>query len=224
MPTLTPTTEDYLQAIDALRTEVGDVRAARMAERLGISPASVSQTLDRMIRQDLVEVAADHRIQLTESGRQAADSINRRHRLTERFLVDTLGLDWVSAHEEAHRLEHAISEQVEARLSALLGHPETCPHGAPIPGNFPAGSDSAWRPLSSFQAGDKGNVARVSEAIEEDTELLRYCDEKNLHPGVRFLVSEVGPDGVFVLELGAAPVVVSARLASHISCTPDGSD
>jgi DtxR family Mn-dependent transcriptional regulator len=219
MAPLTSTTEDYLQAIDALRSEVGDVRAARMAERLGISPASVSQTLERMIKQDLVDVADDHQIRLTESGRQAADSINRRHRLTERFLVDTLGMDWVSAHIEAHRLEHAISEQVEARLSILLGHPETCPHGAPIPGNFPDGADRDWRPLNSFQVGDEGRVARVSEAIEEDTELLRYCDEKNLHPGVRFQVTEQGPDGVFVLALGEAAVVVSPRLASHISCT-----
>ncbi len=216
MTTLSPTTEDYLQAIDAIRSEVGNVRAARMAERLGVSPASVSQTLDRMVKQDLVAVNSDHRIQLTDSGRRAADSINRRHRLTERFLVDTLGLDWVSAHKEAHRLEHAISDQVEARLSIHLGHPETCPHGAPIPGNFPEDGDRSWRRLDSFQVGDEGVVARVSEAIEEDTELLRYCDEKNLHPGVPFRVAELGPDGVYLLSLPDGPVVVSRELSAHI--------
>ncbi len=218
MAALTPTTEDYLQAIDALRDEVGDVRAARLAERLRVSAASVSQTLERMKEQGLVEVADDHRIHLTGVGCKAADSINRRHRLTERFLVDMLGLDWVSAHEEAHRLEHAISENVEARLSALLDHPQTCPHGAPIPGNFPDDGDADWRRLSSFQSDERGEIARVSEAIEDDTALLRFCDEKHIHPQVRFRVVEVGPDGVYTLETEQGAVAISDRMTAHIFC------
>jgi DtxR family Mn-dependent transcriptional regulator len=218
MAALTPTTEDYLQAIDALRVEVGDVRAARLAERLRVSPASVSQTLDRMGKQDLVTVDAAHHILLTGSGTQAADSINRRHRLTERFLVDMLGLDWVSAHAEAHRLEHAISDRVEARLSAVLGDPATCPHGAPIPGNFPPGADTDWTQMSSFCVGDEGEIARISEAIEDDTALLEYCDQKNLKPDTRFRVLELGPDGVYLIGTDGGDVVVSAQLSSHISC------
>ncbi len=218
MAALTPTTEDYLQAIDAIRDEAGDVRAARLAERLGVSAASVSQTLERMKEQQLVEVAADHRIHLTAGGREAADSINRRHRLTERFLVDMLGLDWVSAHQEAHRLEHAISDDVEARLSALLDHPQTCPHGAPIPGNFPAGGDAAWRRLSFFQSDERGEIARISEAIEDDTALLRFCDEKNIRPQARFRVVEVGPDGVYTLETEGGAVAISDRMTGHIFC------
>lgn len=220
MTTLTPTTEDYLQAIDALRLEAGDVRAARLAERLGVSPASVSQTLDRMQRQDLVAVDEHHRIHLTAPGRTAADSINRRHRLTERFLVDLLGLDWVAAHEEAHRLEHAISEEVERRLSVLLDHPATCPHGAPIPGNFPPGGDADWRRLNSFGVGDRGVVVRISEAVEEDTETLRYCDHKNIRPGAVFQVVEIGPDGIRTLATEGGSVVVSGPLADHIYATP----
>lgn len=218
MAALTPTTEDYLQAIDALRVEAGDVRAARLAERLHVSAASVSQTLERMKEQNLVQVAADHRIHLTAAGGEAADSINRRHRLTERFLVDMLGLDWVSAHEEAHRLEHAISDDVEARLSALLDHPQTCPHGAPIPGNFPVDGDAAWRRLSSFQSDERGEIARISEAIEDDTALLRFCDEKNIRPQAPFRVMEVGPDGVYTLETEGGAVAISDRLTGHIFC------
>ena len=218
MAALTPTTEDYLQAIDALRVEAGDVRAARLAERLHVSAASVSQTLERMKEQNLVQVAADHRIHLTAAGGEAADSINRRHRLTERFLVDMLGLDWVSAHEEAHRLEHAISDDVEARLSALLDHPLTCPHGAPIPGNFPVDGDAAWRRLSSFESDERGEIARISEAIEDDTALLRFCDEKNIRPQAPFRVMEVGPDGVYTLETEGGAVAISDRMTGHIFC------
>ena len=218
MAALTPTTEDYLQAIDALRDETGDVRAARLAERMAVSAASVSQTLERMKDQELVEVAADHRIHLTGGGREAADSINRRHRLTERFLVDVLDLDWVSAHEEAHRIEHAISDKVEARLSALLNHPQTCPHGAPIPGNFPEDGDSAWRRLSSFQSDERGEIARISEAIEDDTALLQFCDDKNIRPQTRFRVVEVGPDGVYTLETESGAVAISDRMTGHIFC------
>lgn len=219
--TLSPTTEDYLQAIDALDDETGDVIAARMAERLGVSPASVSQTIDRMVRQALVEVGADHRILLTAEGRHAADSINRRHRLTERFLTDILKLDWVSVHTEAHRLEHAISDVVEARLSALLDHPETCPHGAPIPGNFPRDGARDWPRLATLALGDRARIVRISEAVEEDAELLRYCAAKNLRPGVPIVVKETGPDGLYVLDVAGQSAAVSGRLSGHIFCVVD---
>ena len=217
---LTPTTEDYLQAIDSLRSEGEDVIAARIAERLHVTPASVSQTIDRMVRQDLVAVGADHQIAFTEAGRVAAESIIRRHRLTERFLVDVLGLDWMQAHEEAHRLEHAVSEVVEQRMSAVLGGAATCPHGAPIPGNFPEGADAAWRKLDSFDKGEEVTIARISEAIEDQPELLQYCADKGLRPGAVAMVSETGPDGLVLLEMDSAAIAVSAAMAAHVSCLP----
>ncbi len=218
---LTPTAEDYLQAIDSLESEGGEVIGARLSERLRVSPASVSQTIERMVRQSLVEVGADHRIVLTEPGRAAANTIIRRHRLTERFLTDVLHMDWVRAHEEAHRLEHAISDEVEARLSELLQHPETCPHGAPIPGNFPEGGDEHWVLLASLAPGQTATIVRVSELVEDDPELLRYCAAKNLRPGVAISIQERGPDGLSLLEVEGRQVAVTSRLSAHIFCRQD---
>ena len=151
--TITPTTEDYLQAIVALIEEGQPVIGARLAERLKVSPASVSQTVERMVRLNLLEIGEGHRIRLTASGRTAADAIVRRHRLTERFLCDVLNLGWVEAHEQAHQLEHGITDLIESRISELLGEPETCPHGGPIPGNFPEGGDAAWTPVATLAIG-----------------------------------------------------------------------
>ncbi len=220
---ISPTVEDYLQAIDSLVNEGQEVIAARLAERLRVSPASVSQTIERMVRQDLVTVDGEHQISFTDDGVTAAHSIIRRHRLTERFLTDLLGLDWVQAHEEAHRLEHAISDVVEARLSALLEHPETCPHGSPIPGNFPEGGDRDWVAVKLMAVGDVGTVVRVSEMVEEDPELFRYCADKGLRPETPFRVSEMGPDGLVLLEVAGQSVAVSARLSAHVFGVLEGS-
>lgn len=217
---LTPTLEDYLQAIDSLAHERQQVIGARLAERLQVTPASVSQTVERMVKQDLIAVAADHRISLTDSGREAADSILRRHRLTERFLADVLQLDWAQAHTEAHRLEHAMSDLVQERLSVFMDHPQTCPHGAPIPGNFPQGGDAAWQPLVQAKAGDRLVIRRISEMVEDDPELLRYCADKNLKPGTVAGVREVGPDGVILLDVDGASVAVSDRLSVHVFGEP----
>ena len=215
---LTPTTEDYLQAIDGLLTEGQTVIAARLAERLKVTPASVSQTLDRMARQDLVETGPHRQIALTPVGREAADAIVRRHRITERFLTDILQMGWVQAHEEAHRLEHAISDAVEERLTQLLGRPETCPHGAPIPGNFPPGHDADWVPIVALTVGESATITRISEAIEDDRALLEYCDAKNLRPGVEVTLTEEAPDGLAILAIGAEAVALSPTLSRQILC------
>ena len=220
---LSPTAEDYLQAIDSLANEGQEVIAARLAERLRVSPASVSQTIERMVRQDLVRVGREHQISLTDHGVTATHSIIRRHRLTERFLTDLLGLDWVQAHEEAHRLEHAISDVVEARLSVLLEHPETCPHGSPIPGNFPEGGDRDWVAVKTLAVGDGGTLVRVSEMVEDDPELFRYCADQGLRPGTPFRVRELGPDGLVLLEVAGRSVAVSARLSAHVFGVLEGS-
>jgi DtxR family Mn-dependent transcriptional regulator len=221
-PEITPTLEDYLQAIDSLDNEEQLVIGARLAERLEVTPASVSQTVDRMLRLELIAVSKDHEISLTPSGRTAADSILRRHRLTERFLADVLDLDWSQAHTEAHRLEHAMSDLVQERLSSFMQHPTTCPHGGPIPGNFPEGGDDGWRLLSACSPADRLVVRRISEMVEGDPELLDYCAEKNLRPGVAVTVREAVPDGLFVLDVAGDTVAVSARLSAHIFCEPSG--
>ena len=218
---VTPALEDYLQAIDSLETERQEVIGARLAERLRVTAASVSQTVERMLKQGLIVVGDDHRIALTGAGREAADSILRRHRLTERFLADVLHLDWSQAHTEAHRLEHAMSDLVQTRLSEFMEHPETCPHGAPSPGNFPPDGAARWRLIGETAVGDRLVIRRISEMVEDDPDLLRYCWEKHLRPGVVVTIREIGPDGLFILDVGGETVAVGDRLSAHIFCEPE---
>src|SRR3981081_1377806 len=110
------------------------LRSARLAEWSAVSRPTVTVALRRMARDGMVRLSARKEIELTPAGRRAAEAIVRRHRIMERWLTDGLGLDWVAADEEAARLEHAVSEVVERRLYEVLGRPQTCPHGNPIPG------------------------------------------------------------------------------------------
>ena len=220
MVTITPTTEDYLQAIVALLEEGQPVIGARLAERLKVSPASVSQTVERMVRLNLLEVGEGHRISFTASGQKAADAIVRRHRLTERFLCDVLNLGWVEAHEQAHQLEHGLTDLIESRISELLGNPETCPHGGPIPGNFPPGGDAAWAPVATLPIGGSGTIRRIADVIEDDSDLLSYCYDKSLRPGVRVRVTERAPEDVILLEVEDQTVALSGHLSQHVLCEP----
>ena len=126
--------EDYLKAIYQLSEESQPVIAARIADETGVSPSTIFATLRRLASEGYVTINRRKEIHLTNEGKKVAENIVRRHFLTERFLTDLLGLDWVKAHQEAHRLEHAISQEVEERLAKLLSYPTTCPHGNPIPG------------------------------------------------------------------------------------------
>ncbi|MGH7904354.1 MAG: metal-dependent transcriptional regulator, partial [Candidatus Dormibacteraceae bacterium] len=128
----------YLEAIYYLRSEGEVVRSARLADWLAVSRPTVTVALRRMTRDGMVRLNSRKEIELSEKGAAAAEAIVRRHRIMERWLTDYLGLDWVTADEEAARLEHAISEVVEERLYESLGRPRSCPHGNPIPGHSEA--------------------------------------------------------------------------------------
>src|SRR3970040_2769827 len=129
---ITSATEDYLRCIYSLEEEIQPVIAARVAEEVGVTPSTMVRTLRRLEREGYLKVLRRKEIPLTTEGRQVAERILRRHFLLERFLTDLLGLDWVKAHQEAHRLEHAVSQEVEDRLAKLLGYPTTLPHRNPI--------------------------------------------------------------------------------------------
>src|SRR5215467_11340875 len=130
---ITQAIEDYLRTIYALEEEIQPVIAARVAEEVGVTPSTMVSTLRRLEGEGYLKVVRRKEIHLTSEGKQVAERILRRHFLIERFLTDLLGLDWVKAHQEAHRLEHAVSQEVEERLAKLLNNPTTCPHGNPIP-------------------------------------------------------------------------------------------
>lgn len=207
----TATVEDYLQVIYDRLADGQTVIAARLAEGIGVSSPTAWATLQRMQRDGLVKLSERRDITLTASGTKAAESIKRRHYLTERLLVDILGLDWAAAHEEAHRIEHAVSPKVEERIMALLGNPTTCPHGNPFPG-LP-------RPptvlLSTLKEGDEREIDGVQEAAEEDADLMRFLEQNGLKPGVRLLVTEVASyNSTMTVEVEGRGVVLGLPAAA----------
>jgi DtxR family Mn-dependent transcriptional regulator len=213
---LTHALEDYLKAIYVLMEESQPVIAARIAEETGVSPSTMFATLRRLEKEGLVTITRRKEIQLTEQGRNAAEKIVRRHFLTERFLTDLLGLDWVKAHQEAHRLEHAISQEVEERLAKLLNHPTTCPHGNPIPGTV---SDRRHTPvpLNRITDGEQVEMDYVTEGGERDVRLLRFLQEHGLVPGATIEVVDVAPSlGVMTLKIGPEQFSLGIEAAKKI--------
>jgi DtxR family Mn-dependent transcriptional regulator len=207
-------------ADDALTTiyrlshdEHEEVIAARVAERLGIKPASAAGMLTRLRRDKLVRMDARKRISLSKAGFARAEQMVRRHRLAECLLVETLGLEWWRAYEEAHLMEHAISDVTETLIVSCLGRPTVSPFGYPIPGekhNRPLSS----RRLSDLGAGDETEVERV---YEEDEELLRFFDQEDLRPGTGFQVVEVAPyRGTVTIQLNGRSLVLGLEAARRI--------
>ncbi|MCL4466445.1 MAG: metal-dependent transcriptional regulator [Chloroflexi bacterium] len=212
----TPTIEEYLEAIYTMAGEGRVVIGARLAESLAVSPPTVTSTVQRMRRDGLVAVSGEKEIRLTEKGEQAVEQLLRRHRLAERLLVDVLGLPWFDVHEDACRLEHAISSRVEERLAAFLGEPGTCPHGNPIPGH--TGSTSEI-PLPEAQPQTNLVLRRVAKRAESETGLLRYLDEHGLRPGVSLVIQEQAPfNGPVVVRTNGRDVALSREIAALLYC------
>jgi len=216
----TPTVEDYMLAIYSFEYENTEVIAARLAERLDVSPPTVSATIDRMVRDGYVEVDAKHVIRLTIDGNQLSEKIARRHRLIERWLADALGLEWSAIHEEADRLEHAISDALEDRISESLGHPETCPHGNPIPGNVKTWSREGLVELSMLSLGQTAEIIRISELIEEEFDLLEYLQSHKLVPGTKLMTRDRTPSGTVVVEIDGQVVPVDSSVSPYIWVRP----
>jgi DtxR family Mn-dependent transcriptional regulator len=184
--------QDYLAAIYDLAGSGQPVIGARLAKHMGISAPAVTEAIQRMVRGKYVKVGAGKELALTARGREIAEVMARRHRLLERWLTDTLGLNWTDAHEEAHRLEHAISPRVEIRLAELLGMPSTCPHGNPIPGMSKPRPVEPF-PLAQTKEGMTVIVERITEEAEADKSLLAHLWKNNVRPGRRLKITEVAP-------------------------------
>ena len=213
---LTSKFEDYLLAIYGLRAEGGPVIGARLAERLGVSAPTVSSSLERLVRNGHVWINSEHEVFLTLGGERTSEQLARRHRLVEHWLIRTLGLRWAEVHEEADRLEHAISPELTDRISESLGNPPTCPHGLPIPGNFPETDLGNLLKLSAAEVGTKVRIVRLTEPAEDDTELLRYFEEKHLVPGHVVDVVERTPTGHVVVHIDDQPVVVDETVGDNL--------
>jgi DtxR family Mn-dependent transcriptional regulator len=191
------TTEEYLETILSLEEEGVVPMRARLVERLGLSAASVSETVGRLVEGGWVELAGDRRLSLTTKGRGLATTIVRRHRLAERLLVDVIGLEWEKVHAEAARWEHAISADVEEKLVLLLGDPATCPHGNPIPGSLHAKPASPTIALAEAAVGPV-TISRVSERLEMSDDALVLIAGANLLPGCDVTIIDANADGVTV--------------------------
>src|SRR3979409_2600147 len=160
----------YLEAIYYIWAEKEPIRSSRLADWLGVSRPTVTVALQRMSRDGLVRMNRRKEIELTARGMRTEESIVRRHRIMERWLTDGLGLDWVTADEEAARLEHAVSDGVEKRLYEGLGPPAPAPHGNPVPGYSRVEAKEVR--LSALGARAKAKITRVSEVAEREAPLL----------------------------------------------------
>jgi DtxR family Mn-dependent transcriptional regulator len=210
----------YLEAVYYMWAEKEPLRSARLADWLGVSRPTVTVALRRMTRDGLVRMNGRKEVELTERGMQTAESIVRRHRIMERWLTDGLGLDWVTADEEAARLEHAVSDVVEQRLYQVLGRPATCPHGNPIPGYSEASPDEVR--LSSLARGDRATITRVSEVAEREAPaLLAYLAQRDLTPGREISVLEVDDVGKNLrVSVAEREVTLSHETASKLWAIP----
>ncbi|HEY7362670.1 MAG TPA: metal-dependent transcriptional regulator [Methylomirabilota bacterium] len=214
--TTTASVQDYLAAIYDLGASKGPVIGARLAKHMSISAPAVFEAIQRLTRGGYVRVGRGKAVSLTPKGREIAEVMARRHRLLERWLTDTLGLNWTDAHEEAHRLEHAISPRVEERLATMLGMPSTCPHGNPIPG-MPSPVPVEPFPLAQAKAGVIVVVERITEEAEADKNLLEYLWRADVRPGRRLRVMEVAPwAGTITLAGDGRTIVLGLPAAAKI--------
>jgi DtxR family Mn-dependent transcriptional regulator len=202
----------YCEAIFELEEDSVDVIQARIAERLDVSRPAVSEMVRRLDAEGLVTLGS--RIELTDSGRDLAESVVRRHRLAERMLTDVLGLNWADAHTEASRWEHVISPTVEVAMNRLLQEPTTCPHGNPIPGSEYKAPDTVM--LSDLNAGQGFVVRRIPEELEFEPGMLTFLDMNSLRPGENGRVTAASPDGTLTLSIAGKHVGLSASVASKV--------
>jgi DtxR family Mn-dependent transcriptional regulator len=191
---LTESMEDYLRLVYELGLDGEEVGVSALARRLSISAPSVSNMAKRLAKAGLIRRAPYRGLTLTEEGRKAALGVVRRHRLVELYLVEVLGYSWEDVHEEAEKLEHAVSDRFTERLAELLGHPDHGPHGDPIPAADGTLEPDGSFPLPAAAAGQRVLIARVGH---ETTPLLTYLGERGLVPGRLLTVEEVRTlDGV----------------------------
>lgn len=186
-----PVVEEYLQTLHFMLRDGQQTIGARLAERLSVTPPTVTATLRRMERDGLIAYGRHKEVRLTEAGSRTAEDLVRRHALAERLLTDFLKMPWDEAHEESHGFEHAITPKVEERLLQALGNPSTCPHGNPIPGLGSLAPDEF--PLHQAEVGEDVVLERITEEAEVDLQLMHYLQSHGLAPGARLRVARTEP-------------------------------
>jgi DtxR family transcriptional regulator, Mn-dependent transcriptional regulator len=217
--------EDYSKAIYSLQARTDEpVSTNALAERLAITPGSVSAMLKKLDELGLIDHVPYRGVRLTPDGRRLALEVLRHHRLIESFLADALDMPWDRVHAEAEVLEHVLSEELEELIAAKLGHPTVDPHGDPIPSADLQLHERATLSLGRLATGDSGVFVRVSDA---DPEMLRYLAGRGISPGDRFEVRDRQPFGgpLFVL-FGEREHAIGGQLAEamRVELDPPAAD
>jgi DtxR family transcriptional regulator, iron-dependent repressor len=207
--------EEYLQTMFWLREARLPITGANIARAMQLSAPTVHEMLGRLESDGYVRRNADRSLDFTESGREHAAGVVRRHRLIERFLTDVLGIPWDEVHEEAERLEHAMSPVLEERMLAAIGNARTCPHGHPIA----EGEREQGVPLADVEEGAEVKILRFENEAEE---LLHYLKDAGLHPGLKARLIEAGPDEV-AIDAGDDRHSVTRSVAETVSVIADPS-
>jgi DtxR family Mn-dependent transcriptional regulator len=214
--------EMYLKAVLTLQELSPPATVSKVADFMGVSAPSASEMLRRLEHQGYVRGASEG-FDLTPAGQERATTVVRRLRLAERLLTDVLKLELPQVYDEACKMEHVISEAVEARLDAVLGHPATCPHGLPIPGRGAARTTpppDLTRPLSELGPGAAATVASVPE---EDRALLEYLVGQGLVPGAAVAIEQVAPfNGPLTLRVGGTIRAIGREVAARVRVRPAG--
>ena len=209
---LSSTIEDYLSLIYVLERDSEPVVGTHLAGLLGVSPPTVTNTFKRMVRDGLIRMDEDG-THLTELGWQSARTVMRRHMLMEWMMARML--PWSKLHSEAHHLEHAVSSMTEAALMEELNHPQTCPHGNPLPGCEQA--VASWIRLTEIHQGETVTIRRVHELAEENALLLAFLEEKKVMPGKQATVTEILPfNETITVEIQNAVVTLGFAAARYI--------
>lgn len=210
----TQAVEDYLKTIYEIEREQSKVATTVLAEQLNVAPASATGMIKKLAEMDLVAYKPYQGVVLTQAGRKIALEVIRHHRLIELFLAKTLEVPWDQVHAEAHKIEHVLSEDLADRIDAVLGHPTTDPHGAPIPTREGKIDQPHCRRLADLESGQS---AVVTEVYDNDPALLRYLGELGLYPKVQLRVVRVGPfDGPVTVRIGETDHALGREVASQI--------
>jgi DtxR family Mn-dependent transcriptional regulator len=217
---LNPASKEYLEAIFELGEEGQKILQARVGERLGLAPATVSEGVKRLVAEGYVTIDGSRELTLTDHGRTIAEALVRRHRLAERMLVDILGIQWHLCHEQAEDWEKVMTAEVEQAILDKLEGEATCPHGNPIPG---APSSIKWsdlKPVASMAVGETARLTRLLEDVELDGQVLKYLEEHSLMPGRDLTLVEVAPDETRTLEVNGERVALGHALADNLWVLP----
>src|ERR1700683_3184787 len=216
---ITVSKEDYLKSILEAESEGEEVISARLADLLKVSPPAVTMALRRLKKDGLVRVASRGEVSLTEAGRKIARKLALRHHLIERMLSELFGMEWWKVHDEAERLEHAVSPDFEAKLLARLGSRGACPHGNLSEMESPA--SRRHRGLLLLADAASGTAYTVSGIYERDRSLLGFLEARGLRPGAKLHVSGRNYDQTLTLATDAGTVALGRSAAERVWVTND---